>query len=410
MLARLAWRNLWRHRSRTWIVVSAIAFSFGLMLFLFGLVHDAMERMGDNVVEAVGGHLLIHGEGYWELPTGGQSVEDVTAKRAHLEQMAGVEAVTTRILAPGLLGTAANSEGVLIQGIEAQEERAFLDLRDRLVEGEILGDEQDSPVVIGAQEADLLGLELGDRVVVTASDVEGEVTRGLFYVGGIVESTPGEAGEARAYVKMEELQALLGYGEGVTQIGVRIADDDRREVMAAQLREDWAGADVEVMTWSDAVPEFEALIEMRQGIIWIYLMILVVIVVLGISNTFMMAVMERIREIGLLSALGLEPRRIGGLVMLETLYIALLGMGGGLILGLGGHLWIKEHGYNLGANIDHEFDVSGISMDMVAYSQIHWPMWVIGAAVILFFICLAALYPAYQATRQAPSEAMRFYD
>lgn len=410
MLTRLAWRNLWRNRSRTLIVTSAISFSFGLMLFMFGLVHDAMEKMGDNVVEAVGGHVLIHGEGYWELPTGGQTVDRSTELREHLESTPQVEAVSSRVLAVGLLGTAANSEAVLVQGIDPEDDRAFIDLSERLIEGELLSDDRRRPIVVAAAEAERLGLEIGDRVVVTASDIEGDVTRGLFFVDGILESTPGEAGEGRAYATLEDMQETLGYGSGVTQIGIRLVDDDMREAVAQQLREHWEGEGLEVMTWSDAVPEFEALIEMRQGIIWVYLMILVFIVVLGITNTFMMAVMERIRELGLLSALGLEPRRIGALVMLETVMVAAMGMGGGLLLGLAGHAWISRHGYNLGATIDHEFDVSGISMDMVAHSQIHWPMWAIGAAVVFVFICLAALYPAYRATQQAPSEAMRFYE
>ena len=410
MLWRLAWRNLWRNKTRTVIVVSAIAFSYGLMLFLFGITQDSYEKMGDNVVEAVGGHILIHGEGYWDLPTGGQVVEEPATMLDELRQMPEVDAVASRILGFGLLGTAVTSEGAQILGIRPEDEVHFADLESRLVEGELLGDERDMPVVIEADDADTLGVGIGDRLVVTASEIDGEVTRGLFFVDGILDGGPGQAGEGRAYVRFEDLQQLLGYGEGATQIGIRLYDDDQRRAVANRLREQGAGQDLEVLTWDEAVPEFQALIELDEAISFMYLFVILFIVVLGITNTFLMAVMERIREIGLLSALGLAPRRVGALVMMETTCLAFVGMTAGLGLGLMGHFWVSANGIDLSEVADYDLDVSGITMDMVVHSHLDLPLWIGGSVVVFIFICLAALYPAWRATRQAPAEAMRFYE
>ncbi len=412
MLAKIAWRNLWRNKGRTAIVMSAIAFSYGLMLMMFGVAQDSYRQMGDSIVEAVGGHVLIHGHGYWEMPTGGQKVADPEALRGDLEAMDEVEAVAARVMGFGLLGTAQSSEGAQIMGIDPGEEEAFLGLEDRLVEGELLSEESRSPIVIAADDAERLGVEMGDRLVVTGSEIDGDVTRGLFFVDGILESIPGQVGEATAYVHRQELQELLGYGEGVTQVGVRLYDESTRHAVAHRLRGQWEVGEgaLEVMTWDEAVPEFQALIDLDQGFTIFYLLVIIVIVVLGITNTFMMAVMERIREIGLLSALGMEPRRIGAMVMVETVILAILGMGVGLMIGLGAHLYIADRGIDIAQLFDEEIEMSGIAMDMVIYSHFDPLWWGLGSVVVLVSICLSALYPAYRAAQKAPAEAMRFHE
>ncbi len=410
MIARIAWRNLWRNKTRTAIVVSAIAFSYGLMLFMFGITQDSYAKMEDTIVEAIGGHILIHGDGYWDLPTGGQTVEQPSVRRREIEEMPEVSAVAERVVGYGLIGTAVTSEGAQLRGVRPEDERAFVDLEDRVLEGGILTGERDMPVVIDVEEAATLGVGIGDRVVVTGSEIDGDVTRGLFFVDGILESTPGQIDEGTAFVRLEDLQALLGYGDAVTQIGVRLHDDETRHDVATRLRRQFDGHQLEVLTWDEAVPEFLALIELDQAMTWVYLLVIIFIVVLGITNTFLMAVMERVREFGLLSALGMGPKSVGVLIMVETAFLAAVGMGAGLVLGLVGHFWVSAHGIDMGAAFDMDIDVSGVSMEMVIHSHLDLPLWIMGSVVIFLFICVAALYPAWRAMRLAPSEAMRFYE
>ena len=411
MIAKIAWRNLWRNRTRTGIVISAIAFSYGLMLFLFGVADYSYQEMGEATVSAVGGHVLIHGEGYWEMPTGGQVVEQPGAVRAELEAMPQVEAVAERVIAFGLLSSPDATEGAQIMGVRPGEEGPFFDLERQVVEGEFLTSGRARPVVIDANQAELLGLSIGDRLVVTATDLEGEVTRGLFFIDGLLRGMPGQAGEGRAFVLLEDFQELLGYGERVTQIGVRLVNDDARRSVALAAISLFEGRDLEVLTWDDAVPELVTLIEFDQAFTYIYVLIIMIIVVLGITNTLLMAVMERIREIGLLSALGLTPRRVGGLIVIETMMMTAVAMGVGLLLGLAGHFYMVEVGIDLSATMEMDMEISGVNLDMMMiHSHLDPGRWITGSVVIFVFVCLSALYPAFKATRLAPSEAMRFYE
>ncbi len=412
MIGKIAWRNLWRNKTRTSIVIIAISLSYGMMLWLFGVADYSYQEMGDATVEAVGGHLLVHGEGYWDLPTGGQVVSDATERREYIEAMPQVEAVAERVIGFGLLGTADATEGGQLLGVRPDDEAAFFDVSDRLVEGAFFSGERDMPVVISEDVADTLAVGIGDRVVVTGSRVDdGEVTRGLFFVDGIYRGGAGETGEGRAFTRLEDLQEVLGYGDGVTQLGLRLYDESLRNQIARALRDDFDDFDLEVLTWDEAVPELVALIEFDQAFTYIYVLIIMIIVVLGITNTLLMAVLERVREIGLFSALGLTPRGIGLMIIVETAMVTAVAMAIGFALGFSGHLWMVEYGIDLGEMADIEFEFSGVSMDMlVIHSYLDPVRWTVGTLVIFGFICLSAIYPAWRASRMAPAEAMRFYE
>lgn len=411
MIAKIAWRNLWRNRTRTGIVISAIAISYGLMLFMFGVADYSYQEMGDATISSVGGHILIHGDGYWELPTGGQVVADGPERLEELREFAQVEALASRVLVFGLLSSPDANEGAQILGVRPEEEASFLNMERHLKEGEFLGESRERPIVIGDEEAHRLGLGIGDRVVVTATDLDGEVTRGLFFIDGLLSGTPGQTGEGRAFARLKDMQEMLGYGNAVTQIGVKLYDDQARHQVATALVDRFEGLELEVLTWDEAVPELVALIEVDQAFTYIYVLIIMIIVVLGITNTLLMAVMERIREIGMLSALGLSPRRIGSMIVIETMFMTAVAMGIGLVIGLVGHYYLLRVGIDLGEMTDLELDLGGMSMEMmVIHSYLDPVRWITGSVVVFVFICASAFYPAYKATRLAPSEAMRFFE
>ncbi len=412
MMGRIAWRNLWRNRTRTGIMVSAIALSYGLMLVLFGIADYSYQEMGDATVAAVGGHVLVHGDGYWDLPTGGQVVGDPKRVRALGEEMPEVEAMAERVMVFGLVSTADATEAVQVMGIRPDEERHFFDPVDQLVEGEFLSGERENGIVLARETAEILGVGIGDRVVVTATDLDGEMTRGLFFVDGLLRSTPGQAGESRAFTSLEDLQRTLGYGEAVTQVGLRLSDDRHRDRIAIALEGHLRAEDLEVLTWDEAVPELVAMIEFDQAFTYIYVLVIMFIVVLGITNTFLMAVMERVREIGLMSALGLTPRRLGSLIVIETMLVTAVSMAIGFGLGLMGHYWMVAYGIDLTMMLgDLEMELAGVSLEMaMIHSHLDPMRWFVGSVVVFVFVCLSAIYPAVKATRLAPAEAMRFYE
>jgi len=414
VLWKMAWRNLWRHRSRTLIMGSAVAFIYGLTLVGLGINDDGHRKMLEEAAAAAGGDVLVHADGYWSTRAGDRVLRDA---RRVLERVRGVEGVGTaipRVLVSGLLSTSAGSAPVALRGVDPALEAELADPSEDLARGTFLGGERDDPLVVGARIAGRLELELGDRVVLTASDPDGELVRALFHLTGVVETGTRELDESLAYTTVDAARAAVGMEGMLTQVGVLTAEDGAAAAVAGRIRsalEPGSGPELEVLTWREAVPEMVGFVELDEAFGVIYMAVLLVVVLFSITNTFLMAVMERVRELGLLNALGLRGGGIGRLLLAETVLLTGLSMGTGFLLGYGAHRAVAHWGISMAVWGLEQVEISGIDLsDLVFYSTLDPGRWTVATLLVAGATVASALYPAWRASRLAPAEAMRFYE
>ncbi len=180
MIWRLAWRNLWRHRTRTFIVITAVVFTFALLLTFLGVQDDLEQSFDDTAVKTAGGHVFVHGENYWETLDIDRVIPQAEAVLARASEVPGVREVIPRIVVHGLAETADESVAVQVTGVVPEREAEVRDLREDLVEGSFPEVDDLEGIVLGVGVAQRLGVGLGDRVVVTAATADGEVGRALF--------------------------------------------------------------------------------------------------------------------------------------------------------------------------------------------------------------------------------------
>lgn len=415
---RLAWRNLWRNRARTIITGSAIAFALGMQLMGYGIAGSSYEKMQDSALKAVGGALLVHADGYWEsLQTDKVLYESAKASEA-IAALAGVEAVIPRIVAQGLVNSARGSAGTRLLAVERESTLAFDNPARFLVEGTFLEETPKSlrfrgPLVLGKSVVDDLKLSLGDRVVVAVTGPDGEPVRMPFKLTGVLD-TGSEMGDAvAAYTRLSFVQDQLGLTGGVVQLGVVVDRAQPLPSVQGALREALAtlGQPVEVLRWDEANPELVKVIEADKNFGDRFGFLLFIIVAFGITNTFLMVVLERVRELGLLSALGMTPRRIAQMVLVESIVLGLLSVAFGVVIGYTGHLTIAHYGINYGEMMGGEIQMAGVVMeDFILYSHLDPARWLQACVVVLVMVILAATYPALKATRMEPATAMRTYE
>lgn len=413
MIPRIAWRNLWRHRTRTLIMTSAVALTYGLMLVTIGIADDSHGRMLEEAAKAAGGDVLVHAEGYWATHASDLVIRDGRRVLEIVARVDGVRVAMPRVLVGGLVSTATDTRPVLLQGIRPALERALYDASTDLREGTFLEDEGSDPLVLGARIAERLGLELGDRVVLTATGPDGEVTRALFHLTGVVATGTRELDELLGYTTLEAAQRAVGMDGAITQIGVLAADGADPGTLARSVADALRAEEdgLEVLTWRQAVPEMVGFTEIDDAFGYIYLVVIYFVVLFSITNTFLMAVMERVRELGLLNALGLRGGRIARLLLTESAFMTVLAMAVGFLLAYAGHLAISHWGIALSAWGLEEIEVSGIDIsDLVMYSRITPFKWIVASALVAFATIGSAAYPAWRASRLAPAEAMRFYE
>jgi ABC-type lipoprotein release transport system permease subunit len=257
-----------------------------------------------------------------------------------------------------------------------------------------------------------LELELGDRVVLTASRPDGEVTRALFHLTGVFESGFSEIDEIAGFTTLDAARDAVEADGALTQIGVLFEPSIPAETVANNIRAA-VGTNantLEVLTWQEAVPEMVGFIEVDDAFAYIYLAVMLGIVAFAIVNTFLMAVMERVREFGLLNALGLRDSGVAKLLLTETALMTAIAMTLGFVMGLAGHFAVDHWGINLAVYGIEEMELSGVDFaEMVMYSKITPIKWVVASILVAIVTFGSALYPAWRASRLAPSEAMRFF-
>lgn len=413
MLWKIAWRNLWRHRGRTLIMASVVAMAYGFLLIGMGVNAYLHDRMMNEAARAAGGDVLVHADGFWDTRATDRVLPDGARATAAVARVPGVAAAIPRVLTPGLVSTSADSRPVMLQGVSPELEARLRDPGLDLREGSFLDDGRSDGLVLGRRLADRLEVGVGDRVVLTGTRPDGEMTRALFHLSGIVETGTRELDEVLGYTTLEAAQRALGMGAAITQVGVLTDPGVTADSVAARIvaAAGSSGDGLEVLTWADAVPELVGLLEMDAAMDAIYMGVIFLVVLFSITNTFLMAVMERVRELGLLNALGLRHARIGGLMLNETVLLTAVAMAAGLLLGLVGHLAISHWGIPISSYGIDEFEMGGIDVSqMVIYSTIRPLQWLVGSLFVATATVVSALYPAWRATRLAPAEAMRFYE
>ena len=413
MLWHIAWRNLWRHRTRTLIMTSAVAFSYGLCLFSMGMGDDGHQQMLDEAAKGAGGDVLVHAEGYWDSKSSDLVMTDGPRILATVDSVPGVRAAIPRMIINGLVSSATGNRILFLQGIDPVRESALQDYSKHVKVGAYLdATERTDPIVLGAVIVEKLDLELGDRVVLTATQPDGEVTRALFHLTGVIQTGLSDVDEVMGITTLEAAQKAVSAEGMLTQIGVMADPGVSSDSLASRVRRS-ANADatgLEVLTWQEAIPEMVGFIQVDDAFLYIYLVVIFAIVAFAIANTFLMAVMERVREFGLLNALGLRGSGIAGLLLTETLLMTALAMAIGFVLGFAGHLAASHWGIPVAMWGVDNMEVSGVDFaSMVMRSKITPVKWVAASILVALVTMGSALYPAWRASRFAPSEAMRFF-
>ena len=410
----LAWRNLWRNRARTIITLSAISVTYALMLLSYGIGEASYIAMMESAVKSAGGSVLVHADGYWESQGSELVMDDGEALADRLAELPGVTTAVPRVIINGLLSSPRGNAGARVMGIDPAREAKLSDPARFLAHGDFLdgaGGEK-RPLVLGRGLVDDLGLELGDRVVLTATDPQGEMTRALFHLSGIMETGSDMMDGSSAYTTLAAAQAAVGMDGKLTQIGVVLPDDHQRQAARAAVVAAIDGQrGLEILTWDEALPELVGWVEVdyRMNVMFMFLILLVV--AFGIANTFLMAVKERIRELGLLAALGMTPGRIARLVLAETLILCAIAIAIGLALGYSAHYYFANTGIELSALSDLDYEISGVLMeDMALRSRFNAVKWVSATVGVFVLVMLSAFYPAFRATRVEPATAMRTYE
>lgn len=408
-LARIAWRNLWRQKRRTLLTLSSIAFGGFLAVLMTALQDRSFADFIDTAARLGVGHVVLQDPDYQDAPSLARTVQQTDRMRATAEGDRDVARAVERTSGPAMLSTAADSFGAVFLAYDpVQEDASTFTLGDGLVQGRMFETAQDEGIVLGRRLAANLGAELGDKVVFTLTDRNGEIVAGMGRLRGIVATGAPSLDAALCLVALGTARKVLGYDPTEsTQVGVFLSDSRRALRVRKRLREK-LGSDTAVLTWDQVQPELNAFIAMKVGGARMMIGVVWLLIAAGIFNTLFVAVMERTREFGIMLALGWSPRQLRRLVMLESAWLALVGIAAGALVTAWPYHYLSGHGIDMGGMTgDQPAEIGGVGFSMILRVGIFGDHAIAIAVAITLATLTAGLYPAWKAGRVEPVETIK---
>jgi ABC-type lipoprotein release transport system permease subunit len=401
---RLAWRNIWRHRRRTVIIVLAMGLSLGMMMFYDGLMDGFNDAIAGNAVRVLGGNVQVHAEGYREkvdsnplLPLENDAAIVKTAL-SHPD----VIAAARRIQTGGLVSNREGAFSMSIIGIDPEAEAPVSLIAQHITDGRYLEATDEDSILIGKGLAEALDIQVGDRVTMVGSDIHKQNRQRTMTVIGIYDIGIPSMEKGTSYISLTEAQNLFNLHGQATEVQITLKRVGLESAVVSALTPALPGYEVE--SWEQNYPELGTAVNRKSVVMDIFSVIIVMIAGIGILNLLLMAIYERTREIGLLGAMGLKPRQIATTFIIEGALIGVVGVIAGIAIGLMTNLSLMQVGmdYSQFAGVtEYMALISGKVYPTLGTSKLFWR-----ATTILTIAALAALIPAMIASRREPSEAL----
>ena len=408
-LAVMAWRNLWRNRRRTIVTLSSIAFGFTLAVLFTGLGDATYSDMIDLAAKMGGGHVTLQHPEYQETPSLKRTVRNVAAKKNAVRQVQNIEKVVSRISGQIMLSTAANSTGAFFLAYNPEEEDdATISVLEALEEGKLFTSSKNGGIVLGQKLAKNLEVRLGQKVVYTLTDKHGEIVTGLARLSGIIQTGAASVDNAFVLLPIDTVRETIGYeADETTQVAVFI-DDQRRSPEIARQLQPTMDDDTAVLTWAETQPDLSGYIAMEVGSTIFFEILIMFLVAAGIFNTLFVSVMERIREFGIMMAIGFSPGKLFKLVMWESFWLGVTGFVAGVLVTAWPYYYFATTGIDYSSMIgEGGTDVAGVAIDPVLFVRIYPENAILITVLIVLTTMIAGLYPAWRAGRIAPVDAIK---
>lgn len=401
MMFIFAWKNIWRNKKRSIIILTATAIGLAAGIFSVGLMTGMYDSMVVSSINRGMGNIQIHSYAYKKDLLISQYLPEIDSIVQSINAHADVKAFAMHAVIEGMASSATAATGTSIIAINPVQEKATTSIAQSIIEGTYF--EKSNTIVIGKKLADKLRLKLRSRLVLSFAGLDGNIIYASFRIGGIFRTDASMFDGMNVFIRHEDLAQLLGAKVPTHEIIIRtknpvLIDSTTRELKSLMPE------GVLVESWREIAPELKFLADFADIINVIFLGIILFALLFGLTNTLMMSVLDRIRDFGVLLAIGMYRRRLFSMIILESLFLSFTGGIVGVIIGWGLVEYFQMEGINL-ASVSKGLSAYGIPSILYPFIRTN----VYGALTLMVTATsiIAALYPAIKAIRLHPVEAIR---
>ncbi len=403
MILAVAWRNIWRSKTRSLVIIVAICLGLASGIFYMAFYKGMVDQRINTAIKTEASHIQIHHKEYLTNPDKKFVIEHADSITKIVKTIAGVKATSSRILINTMIQSPTTGSGVKVTGIVPENEKLITNLYSKIIEGSYFEEGKRNPIIIGKKLAEKLKIKLKSKVVITLQDMEGNMTGASFRVEGIFETSNTVFDEMSVFVRNSDIRRVMALNDNsVHEIAVLLDQNEQLEMADLALKSDFPQLDIK--TWREIMPDV-SLVESSFGLtMYIFIGIILLALLFGIINTMLMAVLERTKELGMLMAIGMNKFRVFNMILLETVMLSLFGGVCGILLGWALNLYFGVYGIDLGT---WSTAYKSMGFDTLVYTKLSMSITFDIAWMVIVTGILAAIYPALKALKLKPADAIR---
>jgi len=403
MIILMAWRNIWRNKMRSIIVMMSIAIGLFAGMAVLSLYKGMMKSRIATVVNAEIGHIQIHDTNFKNDYEPRFFIKNGNAVLNEIRKIPEIKTIALRSITTGMLVTPTGSAGVKINGIIPAQENGVSQLNLKIKKGKGFSEKKKNEVFVGKKLADKMKLKLGSKLVLTFTDTAGEIVSGAFRIAAIYQSDNAPLDERNVYVKIADLNELLGLTDQFHEIAIIIQDDKYLAMVKKKLQQKLPQYQVE--SWIDISPEMDLMVKTTDQYSYIIIVIIMIALAFGIINTMLMSILERTREIGMMIALGTSRLRVFMLILFETFFLTAAGTPIGIFLAWGIISYFNKRGLDL-SGMGREM-MSSFGFNTLVYPEFPGEKLLGILLIVVSTAIISCLFPAARALKLKPAHALR---
>ena len=406
LLFKLGWRNIWRNRRRSIITLSAVTFATLLAIGMRGIQLGTYALNYKTALEQFSSYVQIQKKGFQENPSLNKSFKYDKKFEEKLNNIPEVPAYSPRVYADGLISFKDVSLGAAVFGIDPVKEKEVTTLFEKIRKGKFFESDSSNKIVLGETLLENLKAEIGDTVVILGQGYDGSLANQKFIIDGSIKMGQKEFDAMAVFIGLKTAQYMLGMGNQINVIAIDADGLENAEVIHKIVASKIDDENLSALLWKEVVPELEQLIQFDNVSGIFFLGILIVIVAFGILNTILMSVTERFKEFGVQLAIGMPNKNLVKLVYLETIFITVIGLLLGNILGYLVNDYLVHNPIILGGELSKIYEEYNFIPKLE--SSLQFSIFFNVSLSIIIISMISCLYPAFKVYKLEPLKGIRY--